>query len=92
MRQATALTAAEPEILVHMNADHADALRLYATQLDGNLDGVWQMSGIDCDGFDLRLGGARARIPFESQVFTADDARKALAGLVKTARKMAETR
>src|SRR5262249_657946 len=32
---AAELLAAEPEILAHMNGDHADALRLYATKLLG---------------------------------------------------------
>lgn len=88
--QAAELIAAEPDIIAHMNGDHADALRLYATMLDGSADGAWQLAGIDCDGIDLRLGSARARIPFDRPVFTADEARKTLAGLAQKARKMAE--
>src|SRR5438105_15224687 len=35
---AAELIAAEPEILAHMNADHADTVRLYATKLLGARD------------------------------------------------------
>ena len=87
---AAELADAEPEIVSHMNDDHADAVRLYATRLGGSVEGAWRMSGIDCDGIDLRLGSARARIPFDRPVFNADEARIALAGLAKRARKMAE--
>ncbi len=89
---AAELTEAEPDIIAHMNDDHAEAVRLYATMITGCTDGAWQMAGIDCDGIDLRLDIARARTPFDRQVLTVDEARKALAGLAQKARKMAETR
>ena len=44
---AAELLAAEPEILAHMNGDHADALRLYATKLLGAPDGEWRCVGCD---------------------------------------------
>jgi heme iron utilization protein len=88
--QAADLTDAEPDIIAHMNGDHAEAVRLYATMLGGSAGGAWQLAGIDCDGIDLRLGNGRARIPFDRPVLTADGARKALAGLAQKARKMAE--
>ena len=34
----------------HMNADHPDAVRLYATKLLGEADGAWQVTGVDPDG------------------------------------------
>ena len=40
----------------HMNADHADAVRLYATKLLGEADGAWRVTGVDPDGLDLALG------------------------------------
>ena len=43
---AGALIAAEPEILEHMNGDHADAVRLYATRLLGAPDGDWRCVGL----------------------------------------------
>src|SRR4029079_1502622 len=40
VEDATELTAADPDILAHMNADHADTCRLYATKLLGAADGA----------------------------------------------------
>jgi heme iron utilization protein len=84
------LTEAEHDIIAHMNDDHSDAVRLYATMIAGGVEGEWNFAGIDCDGIDLRLGSARARIPFDRPVFTSDEARKALAGLAQSTRKLAE--
>lgn len=44
---AGAIEDAEPGIIDHMNADHADAISLYATQLLGASEGPWRMSGCD---------------------------------------------
>lgn len=80
------LAAAETDILAHMNADHADAVALYATRLLGRPDGAWQMTGIDPEGADLRLGGAVARLWFDHPVRDAESVRAALVGLVRHAR------
>ena len=53
------LLAAEPGITEHMNEDHADAVRLYATRLAGAPEGFWRMSGIDPEGCDPDLRGRR---------------------------------
>ena len=42
---ADALVEAEAEICAHMNDDHADAVRLYATKLLGAPDGDWRCVG-----------------------------------------------
>src|SRR5262245_23725983 len=47
------LITAEPDIIEHMNQDHREAIRLYATRLAGGAEGVWRMSGIDPEGCDL---------------------------------------
>src|SRR5258705_8101835 len=52
---ASELVAAEPEILAHMNDDHADAIRLYATKLLGAPDGDWRCVGCDPEGPELQL-------------------------------------
>jgi hypothetical protein len=81
-----ALMAAETEIVVHMNADHTDALDLYARVLAGRAGEGWQMTGCDAEGCDLRLGGAVARIPFAHAAQDAAEARKELVSLVRMAR------
>ncbi len=81
-----ALIAAEAEIVAHMNADHADAVGLYARVLARREGEGWQMTGCDAEGCDLRLGGAVARIPFAHAAYDAETARKELVSLVRTAR------
>lgn len=81
-----ALQAAEPEIVAHMNADHADAVRLYANRLLGRAGDDWVMTGIDPEGVDLRRGGAVARLAFDQPVHDAESARAELVRLAKRAR------
>lgn len=83
---AAALVAAEPEIVGHMNADHADAVQLYATRLCGRSGDGWTMTGCDPEGADLRRGGEIARLVFGQRATTPDDARAELVRLVKQAR------
>ncbi len=82
---AARLAAAGPDIVAHMNRDHADALALCATRLPGRPGGAWRMTGIDPEGCDLRLGGAVARLEFGSPVADAHAARAALIEIVKIA-------
>jgi putative heme iron utilization protein len=65
---ATELVAAEPEILAHMNGDHADAVRLYATRLLGAPDGEWRCVGCDPEGLELQQGRTALRLPFPQRV------------------------
>lgn len=81
-----ALAGRDADVVGHMNADHADAVRLYATVLAGQADGEWRMTGVDPEGFDLRCGGRIARVPFDRPVADAEAARVELVRLVKRAR------
>jgi heme iron utilization protein len=81
-----AVGAAEDEIVAHMNADHADAVQLYATQLLGLASGDWKMTGIDAEGVDLRCGGTVGRLAFETALTAPEQARAALIALVTRAR------
>jgi putative heme iron utilization protein len=65
---AEALLAAEHEVLEHMNADHADTCRLYATKLLGALDGDWRCVGCDPDGLDLQCERTGLRLAFPQRV------------------------
>ncbi|KAB2912863.1 MAG: HugZ family protein [Hyphomicrobiaceae bacterium] len=84
--QAGDLVAAEPDIVSHMNKDHADAIGLYATALAGQAPGAWRMTGIDPGGIDLLHCSNAARIDFAKPACTASEARAALVGLVQEAR------
>ncbi len=83
---AAALAESEPAIVEHMNADHADAVQLYAGKLLGLPAGDWKMTGIDAEGFDLRSGGRAARLVFDRAIADAGEARKVLIALVAKAR------
>ena len=84
---ADALAASEPDIVEHMNTDHADAVQLYATRLLGLQGDEWSMTGVDPEGTDLRNGGAVGRLDFDRAVTDAEGARAELVRLVKEARK-----
>ena len=65
---ADALLAAEPEVIAHMNADHRDTMRLYATRLRGASEGNWSCVGCDPEGLDLQSGRVGLRLPFPQRV------------------------
>jgi len=82
-----ALAEAEAGIIAHMNDDHADAIQLYAGKLLGKSGEGWSMCGIDAEGCDLIDGDGRtARLAFETEIASADQARVELVRLVKKAR------
>jgi putative heme iron utilization protein len=81
-----ALIDAEESAVAHMNADHAEALALYATRLCGMADGAWIATGIDPDGLDLRAGATRARLDFPQKVRTGGELRATLVKLAEEAR------
>jgi hypothetical protein len=80
------LIAAEESALGHLNADHADALRLYAAKLDGQPEARWHATGLDPEGLDLAAGDRTSRIAFPSRIATADALRGILVALARQAR------
>jgi len=76
----------EESAVAHMNEDHADAVRLYATKLLGAEDGAWRLTGLDPEGLDLALGEATLRLAFPARVTAADELRAMVVGLAKAAR------
>jgi hypothetical protein len=83
---AEALIEAEDGAIAHMNEDHAEAVRLYATRLLGAQDGKWQLIGLDPDGLDLALGDATLRLPFPERVIDPQTLRKIVVDLAAKAR------
>src|SRR5262249_28046420 len=86
---AAELLAAEPEILAHMNGDHADALRLYATKLLGAPDGQWRCVGCDPEGLELQLDRIALRLPFPQRVHARAVLRDVLKQMAEEARRAA---
>lgn len=83
---AAAFEAIEDSAVEHMNTDHKEAVRLYATVLAKAEAAPWQVSGIDPEGMDLMAGDRTARIPFPTTVQDGPDLRRILASLAQTAR------
>lgn len=83
---AAELISAEAGILAHMNADHADACRLYATKLLGAPDGDWRCAGCDPEGLELQCGRMALRLPFPQRVRSPGVLRQVLKQLVDAAR------
>jgi len=88
-RGADALLAAEQGAVEHMNADHRDALRLYATRLRGAPDGEWLCAGCDPEGLDLQLGRSALRLDFPQRVTNPGTLRHILKELADKARALA---
>ncbi len=82
----SALLEAEPDIIAHMNADHLDAMNLYATKLAGAPEGTWRCTGCDPEGIDLAEGTETLRIVFPARVTTPGALRTVLRDLAAKAR------
>src|SRR5579862_6943422 len=80
------LVAAEPDVLAHMNQDHAEACRLYATKLLGAPDGEWRCVGCDPEGLELQLDRTALRLPFPQRVRAPGVLRQVLKQLAEEAR------
>jgi heme iron utilization protein len=76
----------EESAIAHMNQDHADAVRLYATKLLGAPGGDWKVAAIDPDGADLIGDGRTLRLSFDKPVWTVDALRENFAALSEKAR------
>jgi len=78
------------DIIEHMNADHADALKLIARAFAGIESQGASMTSVDRLGFHLRLktpdGPRSARIAFSREVGSAAEARSVLIEMVAQAR------
>ncbi len=80
------LASHEADIVANMNADHRDALDLYAKNLLRRGGAGWKMSGLDPEGIDLNNGNEIVRLEFEAPVRTAEAARAALVEFARRAR------
>lgn len=83
---AGALVEAEQDAIDHMNADHRDATRLYATRLLGAEDLDWLCTGCDPGGLDLQAGWKTLRLDFPERVTTPGELRTMLVRLAGEAR------
>ncbi|MBC9883120.1 HugZ family protein [Bradyrhizobium sp. INPA01-394B] len=80
------LMAAEAGAVAHMNADHRDAMGLYATKLLGAAAGDWRCTGCDPEGLDMQDGQTALRLDFPERVTDGTALRKMLVRLASEAR------
>jgi putative heme iron utilization protein len=83
---AGALLEAEPEAIEHMNADHREAMDLYATRLLGAPSADWGCTGCDPGGLDLQAGAMTLRLDFPRRIVTPAALRQVLRELADQAR------
>ena len=83
---AAALLEAEPGVIDHMNADHREAMNLYATRLLGAPDADWRCTGCDPEGIDMAAGARVLRLEFPRRIVTPVALRQLLRELADQAR------
>jgi hypothetical protein len=83
---ATPLLEAEQGAVDHMNADHREAMNLYATKLLGAKSADWRCTGCDPEGMDLQAGAITLRLDFPQRIVTPAALRQVLKQLADQAR------
>jgi putative heme iron utilization protein len=84
----SALAAAEQSAVAHMNADHRDAVAIYARAFARAPDGDWTLTGIDSEGMDLVCGEDARRIFFPEPLASASDMRSVLVRMAAEGRRL----
>ena len=80
------LADAEAGIALHMNNDHADALRTYCQHFFGRDAQQVTLVGADADGVDLLADGTALRLPFATRATDSTALRQRLIELLRLAR------
>ena len=86
---AAALLEAEQGAVEHMNADHRDAIQLYATRLCGAEAADWRCTGCDPDGVDMEADGRTLRLDFPRRIVTPMELQQMLKQIADQARNAA---
>lgn len=80
------LAAGEQAALDHMNSDHPDSIAAYARHFGRAGGSGWTMTGIDAEGLDIASGDETRRIFFPLPLAAANDLRRVLVEMAKSAR------
>lgn len=70
----------------HMNADHSDAVALYAQAFCNAGPGAWRLTGLDPEGLDLMQGDEVRRLWFDAPLAKPAEMRPLLVSLAAEAR------
>lgn len=80
------LADAEQPALDHMNADHSDAIDVYARAFAKATNDGWSLIGIDAEGIDIACGDDSRRVFFVEPLGSAGELRQTLVGLAQQGR------
>jgi putative heme iron utilization protein len=80
------LAGTEEGAIAHMNADHTEALELYAERLCRKDKGRWRATGVDPEGLNMQAGDQRARLVFPQPITDGAGLRRMLKDLAAEAR------
>jgi hypothetical protein len=80
------LTEKEQANLEHQNKDHLDINLQLATQMLGEPEGHWLLTGLDPEGMDFVCGDRRGRLPFPEPVFDRPGLGRSIKTYLKEAR------
>lgn len=85
------LAASEQGALDHMNADHLDAIAVYAHHFGKAIGSGWRITGIDADGMDLASGDDVLRVFFPTPLDAAAALRPSLVEMARSGRAAQQT-
>lgn len=80
------LAASEQPALDHMNADHLDAIAIYASHYAKAEGNGWVLTGFDAEGMDLASGDRISRVFFPQPLSAAQDLKTVLVAMAKAGR------
>ena len=86
------LAASEQSAIDHMNADHHDAIAVYARHFAKASGDGWTIAGFDADGMDLLSGDNVCRVFFPQPLAAAGQLRQVLVEMATIARTGANTK
>ncbi|UVK47084.1 HugZ family protein [Mesorhizobium sp. AR07] len=84
------LSASEQSAIDHMNADHLDAIAVYAQHFARAAGNGWTIAGFDADGMDLVSGDDVCRVFFPQPLAAARELRPILVDMARTGRAAAD--
>ncbi|RWC63254.1 HugZ family protein [Mesorhizobium sp.] len=80
------LAVSEQSAIDHMNADHLDAIAVYAQHFAKASGNGWSVAGFDADGMDLVSGDDVCRVFFPQPLAAARELRHVLVDMAKAGR------
>ncbi|MEI9431892.1 HugZ family pyridoxamine 5'-phosphate oxidase [Mesorhizobium sp. Cs1299R1N3] len=84
------LAGSEQSAIEHMNADHLDAIAVYARHLAKAPGDGWTIAGLDAEGIDLASGDNICRVFFPQPLVMVSELRPALIAMARAGRAASE--